>query len=402
MKPVTGLMSNKNLFAEYLALLLPLLIYAIGQLKSYWKTLSIVSVFCSAAFILALMARSAWLALALSAAAISFVSFAFKRRGAIEDNETSFLNKYGFQLSILVVVVLFVADLLTGMVFSSRLMSIFQSSVGSAGVRVKIWTHTLEMIKDSPLSGLGAGSWKIAFQKFGSSGPSHVFRAVPLNDYLGVFAETGLFGFIGYLGSLLVGLSLFVRKLRKKASPDKMFARALMASLVVFMVISFFNFPKDRIEHMLFLLFVLAWVEKGSSFRLPLPKVVGKIVLVALFPFLCAALYIGVQRYTSEKAVRSALEARTEQNWNAVIKHLESVNFSLYPIEPSTTPVVWYRGLAHFQLNQQEDALKDFKQAYKVNPYHLHVLNNLATSFELKKRHGKAIDLYKEALIVNP
>ena len=37
-----------------------------------------------------------------------------------------------------------------------------------------------------------------------------------------------------------------------------------------------------------------------------------------------------------------------------------------------------------------------------MNPYHIHVLNNLATSYEIKGNHEMAIDMYNRAILISP
>lgn len=66
MAKVTGLMTNKNLFSEYLAMVLPFVILAFFILRSYWKWLSALALIGSSIFISILLARSAWVALFIS------------------------------------------------------------------------------------------------------------------------------------------------------------------------------------------------------------------------------------------------------------------------------------------------------------------------------------------------
>jgi tetratricopeptide (TPR) repeat protein len=47
-------------------------------------------------------------------------------------------------------------------------------------------------------------------------------------------------------------------------------------------------------------------------------------------------------------------------------------------------------------------AMKDFEEAYSINPYHVHVLNNLASTYEQKGGHENSIKFYKKALAVAP
>jgi tetratricopeptide (TPR) repeat protein len=66
------------------------------------------------------------------------------------------------------------------------------------------------------------------------------------------------------------------------------------------------------------------------------------------------------------------------------------------------TPLVWYAGVAQFNLQRQKEAFDAFEQACRQHPYHLHVLNNLASSYELQGNHEKASEYYKQALTISP
>ena len=71
-------------------------------------------------------------------------------------------------------------------------------------------------------------------------------------------------------------------------------------------------------------------------------------------------------------------------------------------MENTSTPLLWYRGVAYFNQQKYDLALKDFKSAYKVNPYHVHVLNNLATSYQMRGDSEKAKKFYRTVFKVNP
>ena len=73
-----------------------------------------------------------------------------------------------------------------------------------------------------------------------------------------------------------------------------------------------------------------------------------------------------------------------------------------YDIDNTSTPLLWYRGVAYFSLKNYELALKDFKQAYQINPNHIHVLNNLGTTYQLIGNSELAKLYYKQAIKVNP
>jgi Tfp pilus assembly protein PilF len=71
-------------------------------------------------------------------------------------------------------------------------------------------------------------------------------------------------------------------------------------------------------------------------------------------------------------------------------------------MDNTATPLLWYRGVGYFNLQRYDLALQDFKESYIVNPNHVHVLNNLATIYEIKGKHNKAKEYYYKALEVIP
>jgi len=99
---------------------------------------------------------------------------------------------------------------------------------------------------------------------------------------------------------------------------------------------------------------------------------------------------------------KKALEARSNQNWENVISEIDH-GYSVYAaLDPTSAPLQWYRGEANFMLKNIPQALEDYKKAYDAHPYHIHVLNNLATCYELEGNRSQAINFYKQALMIFP
>jgi len=99
---------------------------------------------------------------------------------------------------------------------------------------------------------------------------------------------------------------------------------------------------------------------------------------------------------------KKALEARNNKNWENVISEIDH-GYSLYAaLDPTSAPLKWYRGEANFMLKNIPQALEDYKKAHNAHPYHIHVLNNLATCYELDGNHEEAINFYKQAIKIFP
>jgi tetratricopeptide (TPR) repeat protein len=111
---------------------------------------------------------------------------------------------------------------------------------------------------------------------------------------------------------------------------------------------------------------------------------------------------VGVSRFISETHLQKAYTARANGNWQKTIDEIELAENDYYNIDPMCTPLKWYSGSAQYNLGNQELAFADFYKAYQINPNHVHVLNNLATSYEIKGDHENAIVYYQKAILISP
>jgi tetratricopeptide (TPR) repeat protein len=91
-----------------------------------------------------------------------------------------------------------------------------------------------------------------------------------------------------------------------------------------------------------------------------------------------------------------------ESKWEISIINCNKACSIFYTVDPTTLPIDWYRGVSNFSLQNFDAAYADFEKAYTFHPYSHHVLNNLATSCELKGWHERAKNYYKEAIRIDP
>jgi len=284
-----------------------------------------------------------------------------------------------------------------------RILSVFEFDKGSAGGRIKVWKVSGQMIKDSGFFGVGAGNWKINFESYGFNQNGEIFTTEPLNDYLGIYCESGLLGFIGYAGMIVAGIFLLIKRLFRRKGKVDYFEFAVLTSLISFAIISFFNFPKDRIEPSIMMCFLLAFASIGNSDKKEYGsrKIIVGITLVLIL-ISTYNLWAWTERFQAEQHLAKALQARENQQWGTVVREINKGRSKYYSLDPTTTPMNWYSGIAHYSLGDLESAHKDFKLAYAENPFHLHVINNLATTTAMKNENETAINLFEEALAINP
>ena len=111
---------------------------------------------------------------------------------------------------------------------------------------------------------------------------------------------------------------------------------------------------------------------------------------------------IGYVRLKSEIHGHNAIIAHRNKNWPIVIAEIDRANTVLYQLDPATTPLYWYRGIAKYRMGYFREALCDFRKAYKAHPRHYHVLNNLGTSYAKLGNYERAGKYYQKAIDIFP
>ena len=401
MMVVTGLMANKNLFSEYLALCFPFLFVGIIRFEGIWKWLSLLAGILVLTITTMLLTRSVWVAQGITLIFIlSLVLLKYRK------SLKSYLSKKSAAIligSLLILVLLFcLNEIGKGTVFSKRFISIFEARE-SAGGRLKIWAITFQIIKQHLFLGSGAGNWKILFESYPLTDSDSVFIGEPLNDYLGIFAENGLLGIFGYCGMILLAIRNQVKKSMQQGNENSAFDFAVLSSIIIFSIISIFSFPKDRVEHMVLFSFVLAYSSINSIQIVNTSKSnKGNWIVFLVLGLLFCGLLFGISRFQSEQHLSNAVLAKDKEEWGVVIREVNKCNLSYYSLDQTTTPAVWYRGVAYFSLGETDKAFVDFKKAYLENPYHLHVINNLATCYATNGSKEEALEYYNKVLKIKP
>lgn len=410
---IRALSSNRNLYAQILLLTFSFNLFGVYIFKRGWRALSIVSSIFIVVLLTVLLTRSVWIAFVLSFFFSLFIWFMFHKR--------FFLNRKAIRLIIIVVVVGFFI-VVSGIILYSRLgnAEVFKKQTywisdykygGSSVERIDIWQNTLKMIIDNPVTGVGQGNWRITFPAYGltdlRSETGEIFFQRPHNDFLWVWAENGIMGIVFFLSLFVLAYYYLFRVIIRSPQIElKYLALAMIFGLSAYLIISFFSFPKERIEHQIYLHLIFA-VGISEYYKLnPKQKNPGKGQMVPVFIvvliLLTSGCYLTLSRYNSEKHIAKAYNFRNQGNWKSEIKEYRKAKSFITKVDAFSTPLSWYIGEAWYNLNELDSAHFYFRKAYGVNPYHLHVLNNLGTTYELKGNSNKAEELYKEAHNIAP
>lgn len=392
---ISATFGHKNLLSSYLLFTLPFVVIGIkNQTNIIFKVLLIFLAFVVLVLLLFLQTRAALLALVI---AVIFYAILLIKNYTYQHQSSKFLLPFLLVLSML---------FFTGSIYFFRDKFSVITRTESFKERAALWQNSYEMFKEYPM-GVGAGNWQIMLPKYGvqkfyefnyrvTEGLTTFQR--PHNDFLWVLCETGFIGGLTYVLIFgLVGIALL------KIKPNDTFfdVHILAAFLVSYMVVALVDFPFERIEHSFVFFLIaavaLASVKWGKSFVIPFKPVLFGLICAALF-----GLYAAKLRWNSELQLHKMYKAHQIQNWNTLINTSVKANNSIFNMDYFSIPMSWYTGVAYFSLGDIPMAKKFFEEAYLVNPYQIHVLNNLGVCYTKEQNYQNGLQLLEQAHAISP
>ena len=399
---ITSNFGHKNLLSSILFLSFPFLLNAVFISKR-WKIVAIPFIILVISLIWILQTR----AVILSFVLYTFVFFLLLYLKKRFSKSRFSIKKTGLTILVLIlflaVITYFNADKF------NRLFN-----VDSAFERISMWENTLKIIHDHFLKGIGAGNWQIYFPENGlDKFPEIAVRngmttfQRPHNDFLWVFSELGILGIYTYLSLFFTILMYSIRLLIVTVNRQEIWLySSLLAAVIGYVFIAFVDFPFERIEHQifLFLIFSILFAKYYEQFifiksnRLTTSHLALFLVcfLVPLFSFV-----VSFNRFKGEFHTHLLYENHKINNWNGMIETANQTKNYFYQLDPTSVPINWYKGVAEFSNGDMKFAKISFEKAYSLNPYNIHVLNNLATCYANLGDIKKAILFYQKVLKIS-
>jgi O-antigen ligase len=390
---VNATFGHKNLVASYLVLALPFLLVLSSYVKRWGKIFLFSLIIVAVGVLVVLQTRAALLALFL--AAIVYILYLFA-------NGAKLNNKYKWMLPVLVTC--FVVGLFGGIyVFRDKFSVITRTE--SFRERAALWQNTVDMIKEFPL-GVGAGNWQIFLPKYGvqkfyefnyrvTEGLTTFQR--PHNDFLWVWSETGPVGGIAFLGLFVFTIITVVR------NKEFYFTKEVVAAIVAFAVVGLVDFPLERVEHtMLFMSFLAFVIPSKQLVVASISYRNNRVFYLFLMLASLSVLWWCYQRWQSELALKKMYRAHVQQQWVRLAQEAHKADGRYMNMDYFSIPISWYQGVANFGQGNLVEAKQSFLHAYAVNPYQIHVLNNLGVCFEKEKNYEEALPLLEQAVAISP
>jgi O-antigen ligase len=407
---VRGLMAHKNQFTMAIMLLLPFLGYAVYSFKDYRRYVAAIFILAILFLIVVLKTRSVWVGLAGASTVVTFIIVFFGNRLQVSGYLRIAVGSL-FLAAVLTlggIVAFTTTDNTDSIVF--KLQNITNPADPNNIHRIKIWKITSQMIAEKPLQGWGAGNWKINvpfYYKGYDFSKTQLNWLRPHNDYLWVFAEKGIFGFLAFIGLFVFTIAQLIKNIFSKLSQDKkVLSVFLLAGIISYMAISFFDFPLERINQQVYLGLIFAATialhhetktEKSKSVSLP----------VLLVPAILILAYFAIYSNSVLEAETKVRQARIMQfsnppQWKQMNELSKTIPKTLRTIDAEAMPIAWYEGLSYANMNNSPKAIKAYEEAKKAHPSRVAILNNLGQQYFKTGDYENAERIFLESLEILP
>lgn len=398
---------HKNLTASYLYLLLCFNIYFSFSKKQPTWHYGLLGV--QLILIILLRSRAVYIALFISTL-ILITNYVFINKNL---RQLAFRKILPFTLLVAVFGTLIIGNTAAGKDYLKSLNPSTYYKSASGIERIFIWYKTTELIQERPLLGYGSGNWKLEIPSKSITGGYRlqekdvVFTRVH-NDFLEIWAEVGTIGLLLYLSMFLLAIMGVVSRIRQVGVEKEKENIVLIASLIGYMIVAFFDFPKERLEHqiLLALLISLCTIKgtlllKNRNWYLSLSSSSQKILIASLTIFLLINIPVGYYRTVADKSSEQILVGMGLKNSKLMREQAQKANSNWCNLNVMVIPFKWYEGLSYYFENNFKAAEAPFAEAYRLNPYNFNVLNNYASTLVQLEKFEEAIPYYLRALEIN-
>ena len=389
---VKGLMAHKNQYSFSLFLVSPFLLSSIVYFENGWEKAGIVSTIMIIIMVTLLQTRAVWIATGSSFCLAGLVLLLSNRKNGFFKFQRKWLIRTGIVFAIIIAFTITISILFPAYSpatkLTSRISTIFDPEFTSNHWRVEMWDATFRMVKDNPIMGVGGGNWKISiYPYYGRYLPS-VFRhwRTPHNDYLSVLSEKGILGLAAFILTLCFLLyyaikSAFIAKSKKAALTRTFF----LFGITGYMIISFFSFPNERMNHLIFFSILSAVILANHHQAKPTNKKTDSLPKTIFIPFIIILFIISIYGYQcvkSEFYIAKVQSVKDKGEFGLMETYAKKGYFRYAPIEPRFSfPIVMYQGIAEYEKKNYKAALKYFQQSYRQHPTSISVMNNLGSVF---------------------
>lgn len=405
---IKGISGHKNLYSIFIYMCSIFSLIGIFLLKKYWKHTSYLALFIQVSIVFFLQTRSVWIAYIVFILTLGLIIIL-----------KHIIKKLSLKLTTLLILLTLILVNLGLINILPMALTHYQSILpkdlniekvsdqSTLIERVLVWQKTYEISKNHKLFGLGANNWQICFPS--SSLPEvypvqslNVTFQRPHNDFLWILSEYGIIGFNLYFFTIVfICFYLFRRIIVSSNYPSI----TILSGIVGYFSLSFFDFPRERIEINLLLVILLGIAIYLAKMGYPnFKKIKFKISsCFSIFVLLVLSfiIMVAVLNYRGEFYTKKMYAERFKNNNGKVISFCNSAQSFCYNVDPTTVPIKWYSGNAYANINNIPKAYEDFQESNLVHPYNHLVLNDLGSVYYRLNNIDSAIYFYTKSIDIN-
>ncbi len=273
-----------------------------------------------------------------------------------------------------------------------------------------MWRSAVEMLKEKPLTGFGAGTFRLHFTRVEAKllgrpefeGYAHIITKDAHNDYLQIGAELGLPGLLLLLFFILSVIIGALKTISKSNGEIQIINIGLICSLLAFMVHMFFNFP-FKLSPTATLFFVYLGLLASTNFfeekKLTRRELRPVLLSACLLVFLISVPLQFCAFWANYKLGRG-IEAggAVRQYGEGLIQARDSLLYSDLSGSTVDLRTHFYLGELHYKLRDYISAENEFRNEVVLNPYYPDASYNLGLIQEMNGKNEEALKSYGNAL----
>ncbi|MCF8366121.1 MAG: O-antigen ligase family protein [Bacteroidales bacterium] len=406
---IKGLMGHKNQYAISLMLMLPFTVYGIVKYHGFKKYLTLITTLLLFFMIVLLRTRSVWVGTTGGIITAMIFVFTFRKNFGIDRHRFIKILLISIAAISIFTTIILTSEKNKPYSIPSLVNNISDPKSATNINRLKIWGVTMDMISDHPTLGVGSGNWKIQCPTY--FGDTHFDKDVqnwlrPHNDYLWVWSEKGILGLIAFLWIFFKAITFSYRAIIDNAtsSKHKLLSLFLLSAMISYLLVSFFSFQLERINHQVYLAIILAFII--TIYKTNNEINVSRIFRYSIFSLILitatVSIVYSVAMLQQERKIKECRKLEMRTNWLSMQQEAHEISTQFRTIDIDGMPVKWYAGLAYQKLGKFEEAIKEYEEAYNAHPNKIDILNNLAYCYTQTENFDSAIKNFKRVLAIDP
>jgi O-antigen ligase/tetratricopeptide (TPR) repeat protein len=385
-------LGHRNAAADFHIIHLPVALWLAVHSKknARLKCMGFTGFVLGAVHLLSTLSRGAWVG--LSAGAVFAVSaWLISRR--------SVTRKQG----ICILAGLIITGLLISLspVIRDRVASIGDTGRGTNRFRLLVWESTVNIIRDNPVFGTGAGTFFIHYPYYRNpkeivlSGQD-VFVHHAHNEYLETAAETGLIGLFFLAWTLVACVHLLVRAGRGSSPPESYFFLYASAAFTGACASAFFNMTLRNPVPLILLSCLTGLAACHTGGKQPV-RIRGKCAQAGML----AAAVIGAVILTAWTGSHIFFGKAQKTRIHSPARAID-LFISAHTWWPGEYQAAYQGSMDSLNLGRLEEALRLTEQSLESHPGFINTLYNRARILELLERTDDATDAYGDVLQLDP